>query len=255
MGSYQRHQVPRLVKAIGANFDPLLAGVIVVSIRDGIYYVIDGQQRVSGARIAGIKALAGLLVEGLTEAQEAGLFRHLNEARVAVSALHTFNAAYIEGAPWAVEITQIVEAAGGKIDIIHGKSDLNIRAVSALRGIYYREGRAGLTWVLHVIAEAWGEVTSATAEGRVLQGLIYMYAAHRDGINTERLIAELAKMDLATLSRTARSFADVSSKSTGQVAMYKAILKTYNATKRGRKLEPVGRVTYAMEKAHEYSDE
>lgn len=255
MGSYQRHQVPRLVTAIGADFDFILAGVIVVSLRDGIYYVVDGQQRVSGARIAGVKALAGLLVEGLSEAQEAGLFRRLNEARVAVSAVHKFNAAYIEGTDWAIQITRIVEEAGGKIDVVHGQSDLNIRAVATLRQIFYREGSEGLAWVLRVVGEAWGEVTSGTAEGRVLAGLVYFYAAHRDSINTDRLIGELAKLDPATLNRTARGLTEISSNSTGQIAMYKALVKTYNATRRGRKLEPVGRVFYAMEKAHREDDE
>jgi len=51
---YQRGINKSHTKDIAKRFDPRLTGLPIVSIRDGVWYVIDGQHRVAAAKELGI---------------------------------------------------------------------------------------------------------------------------------------------------------------------------------------------------------
>jgi len=81
---YQRPVDPKHVREIVENFDPLYLDEILVSFRDGRYYVVDGQNRIAAFKQMnrGRDCTINCKVfRGLTYEQEADLFHHLDSIK------------------------------------------------------------------------------------------------------------------------------------------------------------------------------
>lgn len=81
---YQRPVDPKHVQDIVNNFDPLYLDEILVSFRDGRYYVIDGQNRIAAFKHknGGRDCIVHCKVyHGLTYEQEAEMFHHLDSIK------------------------------------------------------------------------------------------------------------------------------------------------------------------------------
>lgn len=76
------------VEEIIDNFDKNQLQPIVVSFRDGIYYIVDGDHRTAAVRVkfGNDYLMECKVVNGLTEKQEADLFVKLNENRIPLTA-------------------------------------------------------------------------------------------------------------------------------------------------------------------------
>jgi hypothetical protein len=79
-----------------------------VSRRTDDDYVIDGQRRLGGARIAGVDALRANVHHDLTPEQEAELWRGLNTS-AALTPAQTHKAGLFEGRPESIAIQRIVD--------------------------------------------------------------------------------------------------------------------------------------------------
>jgi len=82
--AYQRPVDPKHVQAIVDNFNPLYCSEILVSFRDGQYFVIDGQNRIAAFRRMnnGKDCMADCKVfYGLTYEDEADFFAHLDQIK------------------------------------------------------------------------------------------------------------------------------------------------------------------------------
>lgn len=75
---YQRPVDTAHVNMLANNFDPVSASCLIVSYRDGWFYIIDGQHRFTAAQMNGIKNLTCIVFTGLTSKQEAKKFKDLN---------------------------------------------------------------------------------------------------------------------------------------------------------------------------------
>src|SRR4029077_8154240 len=85
------------------------AGVLIVSLRDGALWIIDGQTRWRAARRKGLDRLRAVVLHGLTEAEEAMIFLNVNRDRLRVSALERHFAEAIAGEERALLIDQTLE--------------------------------------------------------------------------------------------------------------------------------------------------
>jgi hypothetical protein len=252
VAGYQRPPVPRLCAAIAQEFDPLLAGTLVISHRDNAFWVVDGQQRLIGARSAGQASLACLVVEGLTYEYEAQVFGLLNDKRVAVSAVAKFKAAVEGQEPWAMAIVGIVTNRGGMIRGVGGRgSATGIKAVDALRTIYLRSGPERLDMILALIGEAFGELSDVTATSRLLRGLEVLIAAEHPKLNWDRFTKKLAASSNDEIDKLARRFT-VNTNTSGR-ATYLALLEIYNKGTRS-KIEPKAKIVFKKEESDECGD-
>jgi len=75
---YQRPISSVQVEKIISNFDENRLGVLTVSYRDGVYYIVDGACRVQIMRNLGYTHAHAMVLAGLTYSQEAKLFIELN---------------------------------------------------------------------------------------------------------------------------------------------------------------------------------
>lgn len=239
--SYQRHVVQRLVDLIASNYNPLLAGKIVVSHRNGNSFVVDGQQRWHGARGAGINSMAAIGITGLGQVEEANLFLALNHGRVAVRAIDNFRAAYVAGEMFAVVINEVVENLGGRIwGLNQPISDSDLQAVEALRWVYTRGGRRGLEETLQINRAAFGELTSATAPGLLVKAIFAVISMHREEVDRDRLARQIAAKGPAQLANLAHGMGEILGAAAGSRSYYLALLQAYNDRLGKRALEPVG---------------
>src|SRR5882757_843247 len=112
------------------RFRPDALGVIVVSRRDdGNIHIIDGQHRAELCRRSGYtEPLACLVYVGLSLAEEASMFRLLNDRRK-VNVIDSFRIRVVEGEPVATELADILAAHGWSVQA--SKSKGSFAAVSA----------------------------------------------------------------------------------------------------------------------------
>lgn len=150
----QREFRPHMAEKIAVNFDPDKLGVPVVNLRDGRYWVIDGQHRVEGLRLMGYddQLIECQVYEGLDEKQEAEMFLGLN-TRLSMGALDRFLVALTAQRDRELSIARAVEAEGLKI----GKGKGGIFAVTALGKTHDLAGWERLREALRILRDSYGD--------------------------------------------------------------------------------------------------
>jgi hypothetical protein len=157
--SLDRARVNRMI----ADYDPDGVGVLVVSDRgDGTLHVADGQHRVATTIGVGLqdKALPCLVYKGLTRAQEAALFRRLNNTR-GVQPIDKFRIRVVEGETMAVQINTVLEQHGWTVKA--HRTDGTFMAVSAIESVYKASNRgrkertaSTVDLLIATLTAAWG---------------------------------------------------------------------------------------------------
>lgn len=230
--------------ALTTEYDMALALRILVSQRDdGSLYLLDGQHRVEGARRAGEKEMIAFVYTGLTHEEEADLFYKHNDARVGMNAQLKFNAAVEAGYPEQVEIKEIVQNLGGRINV-HG-NQLGINAVVMLERIYKVRGPGGLRRILKMVKEAWPDYnfSNPAASSAMLGGLAYFDALHFDTNGAgddgdyDLFLKRLKVAGPEDVSRRGDGIHGTR-KATKEAAYYYALVDTYNyRTRNGSRIE------------------
>lgn len=161
-----------------------------VSLRDGLFYCIDGQHRIEGYK----KWLGDgnwedqqfqcWTYEGLSEQDEAEIFLRLNDT-LTVRALEKFRVGVQAGRPEESDIDRIVRAQGLRVSSDKG----GIRAVATLRKVY-RLGPAALATSLRMIRDAYGE---AGLEWAVIEGLGLLCHRYDGDIDEATAVQRLGK--------------------------------------------------------------
>lgn len=190
--NYQRELVPARVRSIVNDFDFDALGVLIVSYRDGRYYVIDGQHRHAALMELGLGEweVTCKVYEGLTDSDEAAIFVEANNTRKP-SAYDIFKASLRARDPECVGVTAIVERNG--LEIAAYGRDGTVTCVTTLRQIY-RAAPFGvlLDKTLGVAVDAFG-VRSVAVEGHVLAGISIVLKTYEDKIDRPTLVQKLSK--------------------------------------------------------------
>ncbi len=232
---YQRRPTS-LVKEIGANFKPHLVNTLCVSARkesgsgenrkvtSGA--VFDGQQRLEGARLAGVVVLPCVVYLGLNQADEARLFAELQMSRRGVASYDRFRAALIAGDAEALAIQDIAESAGYEIGY-SGASHDTISAVRALEMIYrhQHQGVVVLERTLVLFKEAWKRNYIPSAWH--LRGM-GMFLQYNPEIDDDRLIRRLFITSPSELEKRARAAQELGGTAASAKPMMEAIRAVYS---------------------------
>ena len=243
---YQRARKEKWIKRISENIDLDALGVPHVSERsNGRYFAIDGQQRMAALKLRpDVKQhVRCKLYAGLTVAEEAELFRLLNDD-TGLRYIDRFRPRLVEGDPDAVAIGDIVCKCGFRIG--EGTVPGAITAVQALEQVYlgWRARTRGgkhpdaLRWTLETIREAWG-TDPAGLRGEIIKslGLIFL----RDGISVDRrnLVKKLALAAGGAMTIVGRARGILNGRPGSRIADATAevIVNLYNKGRRSNKIE------------------
>jgi hypothetical protein len=235
---YQRDAKTTLINTIAAAYDIALAGFIVVNRRNsGHLYVIDGQQRMAGARKAGESEILARVFEGLDTKTEAQYYDKLNDTQPQTPH-ERFKAAYAAGDPNAHHIYTIVHSFGATIYGVDGKSEAALKAVSTLNWIYSQGGDVGLSRTLSIIRRAFDDVSRNTTQASFLKAVYFVIDRHEE-IDDGRLASRIQQTGFVALRQSAMAYASHAADTTG---FYIALLGAYNhKLSERKKLNPLFR--------------
>lgn len=179
---------------IAARFDIRMFGCAVVSVRSGEWYILDAQHRIAAAKEAGYSGkIPAVVHEGLTIAEEAGLFLALNNKK-AVDPVDKFNARVTAGEPLAVAIDKILDSVGFGIAPTTGAKTNNraVQAVVAVESIYKKHRERVLAGTFMVIAQSWPTLPKEAVSGRIVSAVAGAISPSV-GADEDQLIEKLAK--------------------------------------------------------------
>lgn len=179
------------VDHIFSRFDLDLVGLMVMSERsDSTYYILDGQHRYHALRRWlgdgwENQAIECRVFTGLTEADEARIFRALNK-RLAISTMDNFRTAVVAGERDENAVLDTVRAAD--LCISTDKVPGAIRAVGTLMKIYRRSDGDTLAKTLRIIRDAYGD---AGFEARVIDGIGHLCQRYNGQLDEQVAINKL----------------------------------------------------------------
>lgn len=218
--SYQRVETGN-AKKIADNWDDNACEFLLVSYRNGKFYVIDGQHRMIAAKIKGIQSLPCVILVGLTKSEEARRFSVQGMGRKKLTPNDTFkaniecgNAEYKEVAI-DMEIKRICDKYGVTITKSNFNLDHNpkrLRSISRSRIIVDGTGSECFEWILNTITNShWDECIDAYEKDMLM--LLKSYYIEHNHIGdleeaTEKLIKVFNKITPKTM--IARAVADYS---------------------------------------------
>lgn len=229
---------------IARTFDPSLVGLLEVSRRPDGFYLIDGQHRTAAAIKAGRgdTPMPCYVVDGLSIAQEGHRFVGINSTVKKPHIIDLFRIRVVAEDPAAVEIDQILSAAGLQVAV--SNNDGTISAIAAAEAVYYGRGTTKLGEpnpellidTLSVLGEAWGKSRDAY-DATILKAMGVLLGKHGGRIDKDRLAHLLAKSGTAAqLIGRARSLGDATRKSAPAAAV-QVMIEIYNHSLRSGRIK------------------
>lgn len=189
--SAQRALKPARVEQILSALDLAAFGEPVLSYRDGRYYIVDGQHRVRAlAKFLGDgwerQKIQCKVYEGMTEREEAHLFRQLNTV-LSSTAFDKFKVGVTAGYEEETRIKNIVEAAG--LHVGRNRSEAGcVSAIGALRSAY-RLSAKSLMFSLKMASGAYGD---PGLEGSIIEGFAKLFNRYDRLIDDSKTIEALS---------------------------------------------------------------
>ena len=209
-------------KAIAAIWDFKKVGSLQVSLRDGQYWVVDGQHRLAAAVIKKLSSLKCDVMHGLTYEEEAYLFATQNDNRRLLPRLSKFWALVEAKDPEALKIKEAVESAGLEISKNGAAAQNKIVAINTLMIIYKQVGGIGLFRVLNLINKTYNGATQSL-EKKMLLGVNIFLKTYGEEADEKIFINQLRKVEPSVIIREGDS-----DMSTGYSKYAKVILRRYN---------------------------
>lgn len=227
--SYQKPLSMAHVRKIIKDFDPMGLGQIHVSKRsDGTYWVFDGQHRTAACRELNIKKIDCIVYEGLTIEEESKGYVYYNNT-MKQTQLQKFKAELLAGVPEAHEINSIAQSAGLGID--YERNGEAIKAVGALKDIYFKRGAKELKDTLTTLGRSFGTNKHAY-QAYVIKGVHKFINDYQNNsvFELEWLINRYKKFGITKLIQLTNEYSSVSGGSKKD-AVSMASIKIYNYNK------------------------
>lgn len=187
----QRKFRPAWAALILSELDLNRIGTPEVNLRDGYYYIKDGQHRIQVLKdFCGEgwedQTLQCWVTEGLTEAEEADEFIVLNK-RKQINVFDLFRSAITAGYPDEIQVAAQVEALG--MTVTNQKTPNSVYCVSTLLKILRRSDAATLRRTLRIARDSYGDSGMRT---NTLDGLALLCQRYGDRVSDKVLIERLS---------------------------------------------------------------
>ena len=189
----QRELRPLRVQTLLEEFDLEMLGYPVVNLRDGTYWIIDGQHRVEALKIwldTGWEkqSVTCRAYSGQTEAWEADMFDRLNNT-LAVGAYDKFKVRCAAGRETETSVRKIVEKSG--LHIARNKNEGSISAVSTLVRVYKRTDGPTLARTLRLVYQSFGD---PGLMDKIIDGVARVCTRYNGKLNDEEAIDRLSNL-------------------------------------------------------------
>ena len=196
---YQRPIKDRLVDKLVREWDPRLLTPLVVSYRDGRYYLVDGQHRICGIRKKNNGKDVNMLCQvyyGLTYEEEAELYYKLDQAKGHLRLAHATKALLESGSNAEItEINQLLEDVGF-VWILDkpARESFEIEATRTIISAYHLLGGASFSRMLMLIAKTWYG-TPSSLKASIISGMALFLKTYETELNDAAFIKRLSAVD------------------------------------------------------------
>ena len=205
--TYQRPLDTQRAKRIAKAFDERIANEPKVSMRNGRYYVFDGQHTVAARQERnGGKPLPILckLYLGMTESEEATLFAQQNGESADLGAGIRIRAQIYAGDPIAIRFQKVTESVGIRVDFEQKRGTKRLACVATAFNEFQKVGPEKYMEALTLLLEAWdGDPDSLRAE--TVTAMCRFVDLYEGEYDRRRLIRQFRKYDPITIYRDGRS--------------------------------------------------
>ena len=187
--SYQRQQ-HSAVANMANNWDDKKCGAITVSYRNDKFWVVDGQNRVAAAKIAGRPSIFSMILVGLTKEDEIEMFVDQNRNCKIVSAYDKLMAqADGEIEPGSI-LVRLCDRANVRL-VNRGAAAPGVLAcANILQDSYNKIGETGVSWIFDVIKSlGWNSVRRGYSSV-VLRALTRVYETGSDKAKVKSRVIE-----------------------------------------------------------------
>lgn len=185
----QRAMNTAWVDKLVAGFNLEEMGTPTVNLRDGHYFIIDGQHRIEALRRLGFEndSVECWVYEGMSEQEEAERFLTLN-AQLNVDVFSKFKIAVNAGRPDEVAVNETLLRLG----LVATTMDVPgaTRAVGTLMKVHHRSGGEVLEQALRMVRDAYGDPGLVAP---VIDGIAHVVARHPE-LDEELAVERLSKM-------------------------------------------------------------
>lgn len=185
---YNRPVENSAARKMAKAFNQNLVGTLIVSKRDGNYYIIDGQHRAQAALLCGVKILPCLVHEGLSYSEEADLFVKSNRERKPLQAFDYVKGLHEAKDEAVSDLYSAAECAGFQISKQSGKN--RISAVSSALSVVDKYGCRMFVETLSVLKNAW-DGDHISLSGDMLLGTSVLLNTFGTKIDRERVSRKL----------------------------------------------------------------
>lgn len=231
----QRPENLRLTRKISRNLVLPALGTVTVSVRehqgpngDETWFILlDGQQRMIGARKAGYEGpVPARFHFNLTLQEEAELFRLLND-KVDVPAVDKYNVGLTEG----LEDVALVQGILDQLKISLGSNSGQFHAVVVGRRLVSLPGGVdAFQWALKVVREMHPQDEAPKYEGRLVEALARWRLRDGSKINTSSLVTKVLKQGGPIYILKLGKLKMDTNRTTAMVGVVEALIQTYNAS-------------------------
>lgn len=230
---YQRGIDKKKVNEIVEQYNVYRMQPIDLSFRDGRLWCYNGQHRVLAYMKMKKAKIPAIIHYGLTYEDEAMLFamQHENESRVSIRDRWKAGNAAGEKMPNYIEIKNIMEDRGYKIDPSKKDGENVFTCIATIIKGYNIYGADGLRRVVDIIDAAWGSCTGRTSSD-IISALFRFYGAYGKSVDWERLIKCLSKHTALSFIRDSKD-----ERGKGGVRVAKHMVNVYNTKLRKNKLD------------------
>lgn len=220
------------VAEIEANLDLDQIGYPILSLRNGKFFIIDGQHRVEVLKRFFANDLDTRIqchvYDDLTEEQEAEQFLKRNN-QLAVTAIAKFRVAVTAGRPEESDIDRIIRANGC---VVARSGENAISCVGALYKVYRRNGGAALGRSVRLILTSCGEL-GLTAQ--MIEGMGMVVGTYNGALDDQHMTKRLSEAPRGVVG--IMNGAAATRLATGHPMAHcvaAQIVETYNRGKQGR---------------------
>jgi len=229
---YQRPLSVARVRQICENFDEQLVNLIKVSLRDGKYYVFDGQhtkaalERLNGDKPVMVDVLIYEFV-GLTSAEqkerEAELFSLQTGIFHSVESTPRFRALLNANNPDVLEFHAVTNSAGVLMDFTHGSKDRKLICFKEAWNAWHNLGNSLYVDMLKLILRIWGG-DKDSLQAPIIAGMSRFIKAYHDKYDRRILFDALSGESPLEIIKEGAKIPE-----TSKHKYMRLILKRYNA--------------------------
>lgn len=229
-----------LAESIANNFDTNLFNPIVVSYRDGKWFVIDGQHRLYGAkkRFGDDYLMECKVIRGLAQSEESALFVKLNDSSKPLQYADKAKGLFYANDETIVSLTNICKKNGVELGIDDDKravSDGRITAIKALVVTYNKIGKEQTDRLVRLLNDTWDGAYSAFRQ-EMIKAVGYILSLYSRELDDSKFIKKLTKINPSDLIRMAKNDRITSAKTEAKIARI-MINNYYNKGKGAAPLE------------------